>query len=446
MKQIIVLELNEINFDFVRHYVGTGKLPALGRLIDEFGLRQTTSETQYEHIEPWIQWVTAHTGLTLAEHGVFRLGDIEGRDLEQIWETLESAGVRVGAVSPMNAENRTRSAAFFVPDPWTHTRVTGSFLLTKLYGAIAQAVNENAQSRITPGSIFWLLAGAAVYARPTNYRRYLSLAFAARKKSWPKAIFLDLLLSDVFIRLMKKQQPGFATLFLNAGAHIQHHYLFNSGAYDGQQANPAWYASDGEDPVLSVYEAYDRIVAAVRDAQPDARLLIATGLHQDPHPKLTYYWRLSNHARFLDAIGLRYDEVLPRMSRDFLVRCADPAAASEAERILRDARGPDGLELFSVDNRGTDLFVMLEYPNDIGDDFKVLADGRTVDDFRQHVAFVAIKNGQHNGVGYLLDTGDPAPGDSPSIPLASLPDIIRHAFGVSADQAEPAVTRDVVNA
>ena len=37
---------------------------------------------------------------------------------------------------------------------------------------------------------------------------------------------------------MEKIQPDFSNLFLNSGAHIQHHYLFNSKAYVGDIKNP----------------------------------------------------------------------------------------------------------------------------------------------------------------------------------------------------------------
>ena len=121
----LIVELNEVNFDFVRRYIAQGELPTLAGLLSKHGLIETSSETEYDHLEPWIQWVTAHTGKTFAEHGVFRLGDIVEHDIDQIWEQLERAGLSVGAISPMNAKNRTRNAAFFVPDPWTKTSVSG---------------------------------------------------------------------------------------------------------------------------------------------------------------------------------------------------------------------------------------------------------------------------------------------------------------------------------
>ena len=426
--QLILLELNEINIDHVRAYRARGELQGLSALLDAHDVCETISEQRYEDLEPWIQWVTAHTGKPLAEHGVFRLGDIIQHDIPQIWEELEERGLKVGAISPMNAKNRTKDAAFFVPDPWTPATPTARPLLKRLYRAVAQAVNDNAQARLTPRSAFWLLAGAAAYARPRNYGGYLSLARGARSKPWSKAMFLDQLLADVFIRETRRTRPDFATLFLNAGAHIQHHYMFSSAAYDGPQRNPDWYVADGLDPVLEVYQLYDRIVGQVRTAFPQARLMIATGLHQDPHPQLTYYWRLKDHADFLRRLEVPFVHVEPRMSRDFLITCADAAAAHRTAAILASAKAEDGLELFEVDNRGTDVFVMLTYPGEIDQDFVYTAGNRRCTGLKDDVAFVAIKNGQHNGTGYFIDSGVPKGTHPPEFPLAELPQKIKAAL------------------
>lgn len=427
---VLLLALNEINFDHVRSYVAMGKLPVLGELLDRHRLVETTSEQKYDELEPWIQWVTAQTGKPLAEHGVFRLGDIVRHDIPQIWEALEAQGLTVGAISPMNAKNRCRAAAFFVPDPWTPTPVTGSWLMKKFHGAVAQAVNENAQSRLTLSSAAWLLAGVAAYARPANYGRYLSLAISAvRRRSWAKALILDQVLADIFVTCGKRKKPDFASLFLNAGAHIQHHYMFNSKAYTGPQTNPEWYVAADRDPVLEVYELYDQIVSQIRAAFPEARLMLATGLHQDPHPETTFYWRLKNHGAFLKRIGVAFEEIKPLMSRDFVVDCADATQAAAAERRLSEVKAADGSPLFDIDNRGDSLFVMLTWPHDIPPGFEYNVGNVRHVGLRDDVAFVAIKNGRHNGVGYLLDTG--AGADDGRIPLSDLPDRIAKACGAS---------------
>lgn len=428
--QVLLLELNEVNFDHLRFYAGRGSLPNLDALMKRHGVAETTSETDYEELEPWIQWVTAHTGLPFARHGVFRLGDIESRDILQIWEVLEASGVRVGAMSPMNAKNRTRDAAFFVPDPWTSTRLTATPLLMRLYEAIRQAVNDNAQARLSARSILWLILAAMRYCRPQNYGWYLSLAVAARTKPWVRSMFLDLVLADVFVHEVGNKRPQFASLFLNSAAHIQHHYMFNSTAYAGQRENPRWYIEPSEDPVADVYRLYDRIVGLVRQAFPNARLMIATGLHQDPHPELTFYWRLKDHAAYLRKLNVPFVRVAARMSRDFIVECASEADARRAEELLRSAQTETGGRLFEVDNRGCDVFAMLTWPHDIGEDFEYRVEGVRMAGFRQDVAFVAIKNGQHNGIGYFIDSGVVGAQVPTSFPLADLPRRICAALGV----------------
>jgi hypothetical protein len=428
--KLLFVGLNEINFDHVRAYGTQGRLPRLQALIEAHGTAETASESRYEELEPWIQWVTAHTGLSLAEHGVFRLGDILKHDFLQIWEHLEMQGLKVGAISPMNVKNRTADAAFFVPDPWTPTDLTARPLLKRLYGAVAQAVNDNAQSKVTKGSAAWLLAGAAAYARAVNYGKYISLATSAPRKPWAKAMFLDQLLADVFVGETRRTKPDFASLFLNAGAHIQHHYMFNSAAYAGEMRNPEWYVSSSDDPVYEVYALYDRIIGQIHQAFPKARLMLATALHQDPHSKVTFYWRLKDHAVFLRKIGVPFESVEPRMSRDFFISCKSATEALEAERVLASAVAHDGVPLFEVDNRGTDLFVMLTYPNDIPADFSFRVGNAPHQDLRSDVAFVAIKNGQHNGTGYFLDTGSQKGVSPEKFPLAEMPERICRALGV----------------
>src|SRR5207248_3468402 len=134
---------------------------------------------------------------------------------------------------------------------------------------------------------------------PARWPAYVRLAMRARGRPWVKAIVLDELLGDLFISLLRRHKPQFASLFLNAGAHIQHHYLFNSSAYRGPRTNPKWYVPGGEDPLLEIYQAYDQLVAKIAQVYPSARLLIATGLHQEPYPNETFYWRLRDHAAFL---------------------------------------------------------------------------------------------------------------------------------------------------
>ena len=138
LKRLILLELNEINFDLVNQYLSKypGRFPGLEKLVSGVKI-YTSSEEVYEELEPWIQWASVHTGKSYAEHKLFRLGDVVGSKVPQIFERLEKAGVTIGGISPMNAENRLKKPAYFIPDPWTKTPTDDSWWSKRLGAAVA---------------------------------------------------------------------------------------------------------------------------------------------------------------------------------------------------------------------------------------------------------------------------------------------------------------------
>ena len=104
-------------------------------------------------------------------------------------------------------------------------------------------------------------------------------------------------------------------------------------------------------------------------------------------------------------IGIKnFSEISPRMSRDFLIKFNNEKDAVNAEKLLNSFyASEDDIKIFDVDNRGTSLFVELVYPNDINENDSIYSKGAKfkLDSFKSYLAFVAIKNGEHNGIGYL---------------------------------------------
>jgi hypothetical protein len=427
---LIVLELNEVTFPYIQKYLDAGAtgLETFRSILSRFGFERTTSETRYEDIEPWIQWVTAHTGKSFAQHGIFRLGDIVHSDLPQVYEILEEHGVSVGAVSPMNAANRCKNAAFFIPDPWTKTNVTASPFAQRVYETICRAVGDNATGSLGIKDALCVVAALARFAAPRNYRAYVRHFFRARQR-WHRVAFLDLLIADMFFALWHRHRPQFSTLFVNGAAHVQHHYMYNAQPYAGSEKNPAWYVKDGQDPLLEIYRCYDRIVSQALNA--GARLFIATGLSQEPFPKPVYYWRLKNHAEFLQQQGIVFEHVEPKMSRDFLMLFKDEPAAELAAQRLAAMQDTQGEALFEVDNRGNkSVFATLTYPHDVS--------AQRCPALAEQVVFVALKNGHHSQYGYFCDV--PASGDSlprtaraigEDLPLSQVFDRVMAHFAIS---------------
>jgi hypothetical protein len=201
---MILLALNELNIEFIEGYISEGKLPNFNKLLRN-DVVVTTSESKYELLEPWIQWTTIQTGLTYSEHKVFRLGDIvERRDLNQIFEDLENMGLSIGAISPFNADNRLKSAKFFIPDPWTQTEASGTLFIRKLSRSISRFVNNNASGKLRFSDKLWLLMGFVFYVRIKRWQNFLRLAIN-RNKPGVRAAILDVILLEVFVTLQKKK-------------------------------------------------------------------------------------------------------------------------------------------------------------------------------------------------------------------------------------------------
>jgi hypothetical protein len=156
--------------------------------------------------------------------------------------------------------------------------------------------------------------------------------------------------------------------------------------------------------------------------------MLGTGLHQVPHESVTFYWRLRDHADFLRRIGILFARVEPRMSRDFVVSFDNEDAARNAQGVLESARAEDGIRLFEVDNRGLDIFAMLTYPRDIDACSGFAVGEQRHAHLRDRVTFVALKNGDHDGVGYFVDTGRRLQPQDPPIPLAAMPELINDAL------------------
>ena len=89
------------------------------------------------------------------------------------------------------------------------------------------------------------------------------------------------------------------------------------------------------------------------------------------------------------------------MTRDFLISFDNEKMASYAEDTLSKIMVDNNFKLFDeIDNRGTDIFVVLTYPKEITNKTFINIAGVQYNLF-ELVTFVAIKNGEHFSKGYV---------------------------------------------
>ncbi len=403
-KRLILVELNEINFDVVQDYIKNGhQLSSFKKIIDE-ELVITYSEQEYQNLEPWIQWPSIHTGKTYNEHQVFRLGDFVNSNYKQFFEKVEEGGFSVGAISPMNASNNLVNPTYFIPDPWTETYPDKSFFSKAIHSAVSQAVNDNSQSKLTISSIISLALSFIFLVNPKKYLPMIFYAVSSIRKPWKRALFLDLLLHEIHVTLFKRKKTEFSTVFFNAGAHIQHHYFFNSKFVQNLKLqNPSWYINKNDDPFLDMLITYNKMLKEILEID-GTEVIISTGLSQKPFDYLKFYYRLKDHQKFLNELNISFKKVTPRMTRDFLITCNSSDEAKICEEKLKKITLPDGKKLFEeIDNRGNDLFVVLTYPDEIKENTYIEYDNSKINLY-DRVTFVAIKNGEHQSKGFAYFT------------------------------------------
>ena len=115
---MISIELNELNIDWIKYYISNGELKSFKKLFDNYQIVETTSESRYEELEPWIQWPSFYSGKSFAEHKCFHIGDFYMNKPRTIYDDFQEKGKSVLAISPMNCFFNEKSNSFFLPDPW----------------------------------------------------------------------------------------------------------------------------------------------------------------------------------------------------------------------------------------------------------------------------------------------------------------------------------------
>ena len=437
-KKIIQLELNELSVDIIRELCAEGELPNFKHLLTQWYPRTTTSEEEYELIEPWIQWVTAHTGKAFADHQVFRLGDLSNLQHQQTWEVLSDQGLSCCVIGSMNSTRGSMNKGFFLPDPWGSEEDVYPADLKPLWNFIRLNVQDHNQ-KVTIFRYAKALASIAKQRLPPVFLAKLAYQVTAQKltlqPTWKLAALFDEFLFALFEKQLRKEHC-FCTLFLNSVAHYQHHYWrnHNQGIFNSEIRSPGIHADD--DPVRYGYQVFDELLGRViKLAHRDTLVVVASGLSQVPYVLkeneggLCYY-RLMNHATFLQALEINFLEVKPLMSRDWLVYFEDDTSAEHYSLILKSLT-VDAASLFNVSRHAAhSVFVETRFSSPAGSHTRVHDPIRKKDAmFGDHFALTAIKSGHHRGEGLFFSSAKVFADDtSTDFPLTRLHDLVVKNF------------------
>jgi hypothetical protein len=289
--RLIVLELNELCPALLDRLMAAGDLPNFGRLHTRAEVFVTT--TADPSLEPWVQWVSYHTGLPQAVHGVNELDEGHRISAPQIWDRTAAAGLDTLVFGAMNAGPAREERLSVVPDPWSRHVPCSDPEFAVFHRFIAHKVAEHANPDARSG-----LSELAAFVRFT-VSHGLSLRTVSRgmaqvlrekarrsDRRWHRATILDLLAWDVFRDTWKRRQPDVAFFFANSVAFYQHRY-WRHMAPEQYTVKPS--AADMRaygDAIATGYRALDALVGeAMEMAGPTGAVVLVTALSQQANLK-----------------------------------------------------------------------------------------------------------------------------------------------------------------
>lgn len=411
--KIIQLELNEISKEIVDAMIAKGKLKHFDWINQQYQYARTFSDARYENIEPWIQWVSAHTGKTYQEHQIFHLSDVEKLSFPQVWETLYQGGVRSAIIGSMNTKQGSMKEGIFFPDPWAKNGKAYPDDLQALWQLVAAKVQSHATSRLTLSDLMQGVKCCFKYRIPFSLylkimKQLISQTFDTKKK-WRMPALFDELLSHIFLTIFKTTNFGFYTLFLNSCAHYQHHYWreFDRKGFDPSLQSPD-IASD-DDPISFGYEMFDSILGRILNLvkqDKNTRLIISSAFTQEPYLKAEEqggmnYYRLKDHQAFVNTLNFSYRDVHPLMSRDWQITFNTIKELDYAKTRLSELTVL-GKPLFNLKiNSENSLFIETKVTQALNNDAMIMDGVTTLGPFHQYFKNIAIKSGHHNPYGSL---------------------------------------------
>ena len=369
-RPVIVLELNELTPALMDRFIAGGHLPGFAKLRSESIACTTDSEEVAPYLEPWIQWVTVHTGRAYKEHGVFQLGDGSRYPAPRVWDLVADAGEGAWVCGSMNAAINAadKDRLFVLPDPWSvdiDPYPRGGF--EAYLGLVKTFVQE--YTRDSPP------------LKPSDYVRFARFMFghglSARTMvdtigqlagervggaKWKRATILDRLQWDVFRHVYRRVRPRFSTYFVNSTAHFQHYYWREMDPELFELKDNKTDEKGLSGAILHGYKKMDRIVSECLElAGDEATVVLCTALGAQPMLKYDADggWQITRPIDIDDLLAYlgvtQRREYAPAMSEKFFLTFESEADAVAAQAAMEALKLADGRQVLYVEREGPRL-------------------------------------------------------------------------------------------
>jgi hypothetical protein len=427
-------------------FLAAGELPNFARFRREAEIYTTESDEVAPNLEPWIQWITVHSGIPYRDHKIQDLGDGYRLGEKNLWDLLSDAGHRVWVCGSMNIQYQRPIEGWILPDPWM-TKVSPYPEALAPYHRFVQAnVTEYTAKRVplTPLDALRFAKFMATHGLSLQTVSAIIAQLAServQKSRWKRAAILDKLQMDLFSWYFRTAAPSFSTFFINSTAHYQHLYWRNMEPEQFKIKPTAEEQSRYERAILFGYKEMDLLLGRfIELAGRDSTLVFATALSQQPC--LTYeerggktLYRPHDFDRFLKEIGIESKVmVAPVMAEQFHIDFSSETEAAAGEAKLKALRYGQRGEAMAARREGTKVFSGCRVFEPVGSDARITFanSDRTVRFFDLFYRVDLVKSGMHHpdGMLWIRTPGRNHLVKSEKVPLISVAPTILEMFGV----------------
>ena len=371
---MIVIELNEFSADLFHSATKQMHLPAIERVLAMHWSKTITNDKEERHgLDPWVQWVSIHTGKSSEIHGIQHLGDVPNLNTKQVWEVLSDKGISSGVWGVLNASYaNAKNCLFFLPDPWTFSERAHPEELNELL-ALPRYYSKNYLHVEKSALIGSALRMLRFLFRPKIAFKLIGLVPVFTKtiinhglNNYALFSLFDVLNAAIFQVYHKNYQPRFSIIFLNSIAHVQHHHWTGDSHLSKQ--------------MRCCLALMDRALSLIFKNNIKEDMVIINGLTQvQSIDDNEYLYRQINPSDFLGQAGIKFSHVEQLMTNDAHVFFDSQEDMETAYQALKEAT-ITGRYVFDVKKYHDDsqkLFYQFDYWKRIESDALLLINGKS---------------------------------------------------------------------
>lgn len=302
---LLLIEINECDFDYFFEGAKKFKYPNIINYFQRKKNIKTFTHDKQEglNLDPWVQWVSVHTGLHSEQHQVYRIGQKLNDKIKQVWDVLNEKNFSSSVWGAFNSILRNKkNIKSFMPDPWSFTQAAHPDHLNdllKLPRYYARTYPSSNKIKLILYLLVFLkkiIFSKVIFFLIKNFGSFFSIFLKGKLKSFNLYFFLDLVSLIYFVNFQKKNKSEFNIVALNCFAHYQHNY-WDENNYESIYF---WYL----DKFIKQFEILEK--------QHDA-VIVFNGFDQRRIPN-EYHLRPKNFEKFYKILNINFLKIEPNMT------------------------------------------------------------------------------------------------------------------------------------